>query len=249
MQTRWNKPQQFPKLHQGDIHVWLLKVTDYSSKKLWPFLNKTEKQRAHGFTFAEHREKFIITHGILRLLLSKYLLQDPKTIKFTHNKQGKPTITKNELEFNISHSGDLALFAFAKNISLGVDVEAIKPKIEYEDIAKRFFSPTEYEQLLRVPTKIRKTAFFNCWTRKEAFIKAVGEGLSFPLSDFEVNIQETKSSQSQLLKIHQTYNAKDWSILSLNILGKYTAAIAFNAKVNDIKIHNWKVGAKTLYNQ
>ncbi len=239
MQNQWKKPQEFPELHQDEIHVWLLKVNHYSSKKLLQLLNKTEKQRAQRFAFAEHKEKFIITHGVLRILLSHYLRQDPKTIKFTHNKQGKPAIPNSELEFNISHSGDLALFAFAKNIPIGVDVEAIKPKIEYEDIAKRFFSPTEYEQLLQIPTPTRKTAFFNCWTRKEAFIKAIGEGLSFPLSDFDVSVQETKPSQSQLLKIHKTYNASDWSVLSLDVPGKHTAAIACSASASVVKINQY----------
>lgn len=241
MQKQWESPRQFPELVQDEIHVWLLNVNNYSSEEFWNILSKSEKQRAQRFAFAKHTEKFMITHGVLRMLLSQYLKQDPKAIKFTQNEYGKPAVLDSELEFNISHSGDLALFAFAKNTALGVDVEAIKPKIEYEDIAKRFFSAAENEQLLNISSKNRKKAFFNCWTRKEAFIKAIGEGLSFPLSDFDVNVEELESSQSQLLKIHKTYNANDWSILTLSVPGKHAAALAFNAAVGDFKSKKYKL--------
>jgi 4'-phosphopantetheinyl transferase len=155
--------------------------------------------------------------------LGQYLNKPPQEITFIYNDHGKPS-TKGNIHFNMSHSKDLALFAFSNN-TIGVDIEYIKPKIEYEDIAKRFFSDYEYKAIMQTPAENRKQAFFNCWTRKEAFIKAIGEGLSFPLKDFDVEIND--DNESLLLNIRSDkYNSQDWSLFNLNIDSHYKAAVA-----------------------
>jgi len=223
-------------IEDNNIHIWQLTVKDFISEidDFLQILSNDEKKRAKRFKFPQHRDNYIITHGVLRKLLGQYLNQPPQDIIFIYNDHGKPSIN-NKIHFNMSHSKDLALFAFSNN-QIGVDIEYIKPKIEYEELAKRFFSAQEYQAIMQTPAETRKKAFFNCWTCKEAFIKAIGEGLSFPLKDFDVAIN-ANNNKSLLLNIHNSnYNPQNWSLFNISINNHYKAAVAVNAIINSKNI-------------
>ncbi len=235
----WQVPEKIPELDDAGIHVWKASVKDFTAKQFWPILSKTEKIRAKSFVFPEHQNRFIIVHGILRNLLADYLHAKPEDLSFTTNKFGKPDSRlrgndREQVHFNISHSRDLILFAFAKNHNIGVDIEFINKDINL-DIAERFFSAHEAQALLKMPAAQQPRAFFNCWTRKEAFIKAIGKGLSFPLNKFDVDISYESSrgltagsrlQKSLLLNIRDNkYKPSDWKIFNLNVAKDYAAAL------------------------
>lgn len=156
-------------------------------------LSADEQKRAARFHFAKDREHYAAARAILRTILGGYLELDPAEIDFRYSQKEKPYLiprfAESGIQFNGSHSGGIALYAFARQMEVGVDVERIGRDIEAESIARRFFSESEQQQLLSLPSPDRVEAFFRCWTRKEAYIKATGDGLSLPLSQFDVSLQ------------------------------------------------------------
>jgi len=213
---------KFPILNPNVAHVWLVEVQNFIPQldTFWQILADDEKARADRFVFAKHRERYIVIHGILRQLLARYLQINPQEINFVNNKYGKPQAAN--IYFNITHSHDMALLGFTKISEIGVDIEFIRKDFASSNIAKRFFSEPEVKALSKA--KDQTSAFFNCWTRKEAFIKAIGQGLSFPLNKFDVAIGAKKGSL--LLNVRDNkYKVADWSLMSLNAPKNYTAAL------------------------
>ena len=153
-------------------------------------LSADEHARAERFYFQKDRERFMVARGLLRTVLGRYLNQEPSQLRFCYSPYGKPALAtgsgRNTLRFNVSHSHGLALYAITCGRELGVDVELIRPELPDEEIAERFFSFQEVSGLRALPPNMRLEAFFNCWTLKEAYIKARGEGLSLPLDQFDV---------------------------------------------------------------
>ncbi len=194
-ETVWAFPPEQLRLDEHDVHVWQasLNVPSSTIQRLRSMLQAEELQRADRFRFPRDRHHFTIAHAVLRLLLSRYMAVSPVHIRFEHNQYGKPSLCatthQETIRFNLSHSGKLALYAFARRRELGIDVEWIHRRIDQpEQIAERYFSPDENETLRRLPEHQRRKAFFNCWTRKEAYIKAKGRGLSLPLDQFDVSL-------------------------------------------------------------
>jgi 4'-phosphopantetheinyl transferase len=155
-------------------------------------LSDDEKARAARFHFAADRQHFIAGRAWLRRVLAAYLEMDPKDLSFVYSEKNKPALggalVDCGLNFNISHSGGVALFGFTRARQIGVDVEYVRHDFETASIAARFFSQREQQQLAALPVEQRHEAFFRCWTRKEAYIKATGDGLSLPLNQFDVSI-------------------------------------------------------------
>ncbi|HTF28372.1 MAG TPA: 4'-phosphopantetheinyl transferase superfamily protein, partial [Flavitalea sp.] len=154
---------------------------------------------------------------------------------------GKPGIANsNALQFNITHSQNVALFAFTKKFTIGIDVEFVNPDIEVKDIAKNFFSTNEIMNLLALPVKQQALGFFNCWTRKEAFIKAVGEGLSFPLDKFEVSLEPGKPAK--LLATHwEPAAVSKWSMYSMSPEPNFVGSLAIEGLVEQVEFWNWQM--------
>jgi 4'-phosphopantetheinyl transferase len=173
-------------------------------------------------------------------LISKYLEINPAEISFQYSKFGKPGIADHDaFRFNISHSQNTALFAFTENFELGVDIEFVNPAIEAKDIAVNFFSANEITNLLALPEEQQAAGFFNCWTRKEAFIKAVGEGLSFPLDKFEVSLEPGKPAR--LLATHWEPNdVSKWSMYSMTPGDNFVGSLVMEGFVEQVKFWNWK---------
>jgi 4'-phosphopantetheinyl transferase len=175
------------------VRVWAvdLQTTESSLARCLAWLDAGEKERAGRFHFDEHRQAFILGRGVLRALLGRFLEAPAAEIQFVYGPKGKPALANSSspLRFNVSNTGRLAVYAFTEDCELGIDVERIHPIPQMEDIAARFFSAAEAAELSELPESDRPQAFFNCWTRKEAYIKAVGDGLSVPLDSFRVTLR------------------------------------------------------------
>lgn len=187
----WKIPTDDLKISTSEVHVWKadLGVDAALEAEFWDTLSEEEKKRADRFRFPIHRAYFIAGRGILRQLLGQYLGVPAVSLQFDYGSQGKPFLVDfPNFKFNISHSKHHILLAFSKKNTIGVDVEVIDPTIEFDVIAPRFFSKNEATTLLNLPLAQQPTVFYNCWTRKEAFIKAKGGGLSIPLDQFEVTL-------------------------------------------------------------
>ena len=176
----------------NEIHLWHIDLAQPPDAvaALRSLLPPDELARAARFHFPRHRDRFIVAHAALRDILNSYLAAHPERLEFVSGEHGKPDLAPHSnplgLTFNLSHSGDRALVGVGVQMQLGVDIEQIRPDFAGCEIAERFFSPREVAALRAVPAALQVEAFFECWTRKEAFIKACGQGLSFGLDNFDV---------------------------------------------------------------
>ncbi len=173
------------------IQLWPLSL-DALAPDLHRFnsiLSADERQRAGRFHFRRDRDRFVVCRGALRLILSRRLGIKPEAVQFQYGPYGKPGLAHDTtLRFNVSHSHEAALIAVARGADIGVDIERIRRDVDYETMAGRFFSRREAAALRALPDSHRVNAFFKCWTRKEAYLKARGDGLSFPLDGFDVSV-------------------------------------------------------------
>lgn len=191
----WGTPPGELSLGGADVHVWRASLRPPRSRveELRRTLAPDELVRAAAFRFPRDRDAFALARGLLRTLLGGYLGVPPGALRFAYTRYGKPYVEgppgAGSLCFNLSHAHDIVLYAFARGRKVGVDVEYLRREFACDEIARRFFSPRELEALRAVPPERRTEAFFDRWTRKEAFVKAVGEGLSFPLDRFEVSLE------------------------------------------------------------
>lgn len=175
------------------IHLWTagLSVDAAAYAGLWSVLSADERERASRFVFDRDRRWFTAARGLLRWLLARHLDVLPGEVEFVYAERGKPSLHPRfggQLEFNLSHSGGLAAIALTRAQPVGVDVEQMRALDDLDCLARQCFAPGERERLAQLPSTVRPHAFFNCWTRKEAYIKALGEGLSCPLESFEVTL-------------------------------------------------------------
>ncbi|MBI3405300.1 MAG: 4'-phosphopantetheinyl transferase superfamily protein [Acidobacteria bacterium] len=192
-------------------------------------LDQLERERAATFRFPRDRQLFIVSHGALRAILGRYIESPPASLQFSQNSFGKPALGNSmagmDLKFNLAHSGDRALLALNIGREIGVDLEFIQEESDCGQLAKRFFSPWEISELMSLPIEERRAAFFRCWTRKEAFVKAHGEGLSFPLNSFDVSL--APDEPAVLLRTHDSPNeAARWSLMNLDMDSNFAAALA-----------------------
>jgi len=192
--TEWASPLATPELAPGEIHVWRasLSADDATLRSLEATLADQERERARRFIFARDRDRYVAARGVLRDLLGKYLRRAPESIEFAYGPFGKPVIasaaSRPEIRFNLSHSHGLVVVAIGREREVGIDVELIRPDFASEAIAKRYFSAKEIDELSKLPPELRTEGFFLCWTRKEAYIKAKGDGLQIPLDSFDVSL-------------------------------------------------------------
>lgn len=179
-------------LPADEVHVWRLPLRPPPEvlRRVEAHLSAAERERAARFRFAEHREAFVAGRGAQREILSRYTGAAPAAIAYRESAHGKLSLAgaaaESGIRFNVSNAGELALVALARERELGVDLEKLKPMPDGLDIARRFFSEPENRVFAALDEAVRELAFFRCWTRKEAYIKAVGEGLSMPLDRFDV---------------------------------------------------------------
>jgi len=217
-----------------EVHVWVAFLPDAGLvlPKIEKYLSDFEREKAGRFFHHVDRMRYIMAHGILRDLLSRYTKADPAGLKFTTNEFGKPELVSSEtqpiLRFNLAHSGDVVLFAITKRRRVGIDVEKIRPDVDVMELAASQFAKEEINELRMLSSGERKDAFYLCWTRKEAYIKAIGTGLSLALNRFAVTI---RSSQSIKLSWSDGDPAvsRDWAMYDLCLHSEYAAAVVVEA--------------------
>ena len=191
LDSTWTEPPSSPSLETGTVHVWRIALNqeDDRLERFRRTLEAGELERAGRFHFDKDRRHFIVARGFLRSVVARYLGSQPEALRFEYGAYGKPALgTEHTLRFNLSHSNEVALLAVSLDADIGVDVEHIRADFASEDIARRYFSRAEVEVFNALPPEERVAAFFRCWTRKEAYIKAIGKGFSQSLSAFDVTL-------------------------------------------------------------
>ncbi len=213
----------------GQVHIWTMptQAAEPVVAGLERVLSRDELERASRFRFPHLAGAYVITHGVLRLLLARYLDRDPAAISFEYGVQGKPAVSENpQLDFNLTHSEGMAAVAVTVGCALGLDLEHLRPISDIEEIAGRYFCPEEAAELLSLAPGQREQAFFRCWTRKEAYIKAVGDGLSCPLDSFQVTIQADMPARLVHIAGDRAAAAR-WTLHDLSLAPDYIAALAY----------------------
>jgi 4'-phosphopantetheinyl transferase len=204
-------------------------------------LSSDEERRAARFHFAADRQRFVAARALLRIILAGFLATEPSELNFLYSRNEKPLLgpahADSGITFNVSHSGGIALYAFAHGREVGVDVEQIRRDLEVEVIARRFFSDFEQRQLAALPESEKFDAFFRCWTRKEAYIKAIGDGLSLPLSQFDVSLAALESN-ALLATRPDSSEAERWMLREVPAGAGYSAALC--ASGQDWKLTHWR---------
>jgi 4'-phosphopantetheinyl transferase len=231
-------------LADNEVHVWRaqLELPLSQMQELRGILTDDELNRANRFSFEIDRQRFIAARGTLRSILSRYIAIYPSHLRFYYNPYGKPFLAPEFspylLNFNLSHSGSMALYAITRNIEIGVDVERVRSDFEYEEIAKRFFSVNEVAILRTIPTEGKLDAFYNCWTRKEAYIKAHGRSLSLPLDSFDVSFAPWEQSILLITK-DEPQESSHWTLLDLKPGLGYVGALAVKGIGCKLRYWDW----------
>lgn len=228
-------------LGEYDIHVWraYLLLPESQQQRVWQLLTPEEQQRAQSFRFEQHRLRWSTARGVLRHLLSFYTQSEPQTIHLKHNAYGKPALalpqTARPLMFNISHSHDYALYAFAYQRELGVDIEQMRTNIELDDLANHCFSALEQATYATLPSEQKVQGFYQCWTRKEAYIKARGMGLSLPLKLFDVTLRPDEPAHL-IASREDVREVERWQLYNLQPATGYAGAL-FVERPENIPCH------------
>lgn len=224
-------------LNNSDAHVWVVPTRSSASltERFYSLLSPEEIHRVRRFHNQQLKRTFILAHGALRILLGNYTNTDAREIQLTYGPQGKPRVDAEPLDFNISHSGDIALLAFTRGCELGIDIEQVRPLPEMYDIARNFFTPEETEELLLLPIEQRQRAFYRCWTRKEACIKAHGGGLSIPLNSFRVTLAPDISAKFVSLE-RNGRGTTPLTLVDLTISPEFVAALAYQGIERHLRI-------------
>lgn len=231
----WLQAPPEVQIQAGIVEVWRARL-NWSKEHLAKsrdILSSDELERANRFKFQQHRNRYIVARTILRRLLGWYLSKEPSEVSFSYSQYHKPSLSpatsEIALAFNLAHSQDLAVFAFTIGRKVGIDVEHLRPLEDAHGLAKRFFARSEYRAWRTLSEHRRLKGFYDCWTRKEAFIKAVGEGLSFPLDQFEVTIDSVRPAR--LLTVRgERDTATAWSLYSLELGPKAVAALVISGR-------------------
>jgi 4'-phosphopantetheinyl transferase len=225
-------------LSKNEVHIWTTptKASDAVVAQFRRVLSEDEATRAARFRFSHLRDSFVITHGVLRHLLARYLGLDPARICFSYGDKGKPGLASgSDLQFSLTHSGGIAAVAFTTGCQLGIDAELVRPVEEMQQIANRYFAADEAAELMLLPENERETAFFRCWTRKEAYIKAIGDGLSCALDSFQVTL--LPNVPPRLFHIEGDRAAAEmWSLHDLCLAPEYAAALAYRDRERPLSI-------------
>lgn len=223
-------------------HFWRVLLTDFFPQEndYAHLLNSEELARANRFRFPQHRQRFVIARGMLRQILSQYTGILPQDIHFSYGEKGKPYLqdTIFNLQFNVSHSGDVAVYALTTEAEIGIDIQKIEEKFE-EGIAERYFSKEEYAELQTLNESERLLGFYQLWAYKEALIKAAGAGIYIPLGDFSVKLQE--SSQWVFL----AYDNQRYYLEKMTINPDYCSAFATPQQVEKKLYWEWTSNGPT----
>ncbi len=237
----WDVGPVQPLLQNQEVHIWYadLNLSENLIQLMGNVLNQDEKDRAARFVRDEDRLHFIAARSILRNILSRYCHCAPENIQFNYNAKGKPFLNVEQMQldiqFNLSHSHGVALYAISLIENIGIDIEYNQRQIHPLDIAQRFFSNEEITLLSQLPASEQLTGFYKIWTRKEAYVKAIGEGISHPFDQFSVDLMNNKSK----IKLNAAKGKlSEWTIYEILTDTKYSAALAL--PFDEPIIHYWR---------
>jgi 4'-phosphopantetheinyl transferase len=239
----WIRVAATPALGENELHVWRTSL-DLSADlihRVASNLNTSEKHRAERFLVPQAREHFLAGRGVLRDLLGLYLGIDPVKVELRYGPQGKPSLSavhNSEIRFSVSHSQGMGLFVFGRGGEVGVDVEEVRPNFQGMEIASHFFSAEEIAGLAKVPPEVANQSFFGCWTRKEAYVKAGGKGLSIPLRSFSVSL----SAKEQLL---QDEKGAVWTCYALEPAEGFSGAVVASGENWRLRCFDWSAEVET----
>ena len=237
--TIWLPAIAGPQLGSNEVHVWRasLDVDSAVQERLSVLLSSAEQERAAHFAFARDRNRFTVARAILRRLLGGYLRYPPQDVVLENLAYGKPIVAATSripsLRFNLSHSHQFALFAFCLEREVGVDIEKIRPEVAFEGIETRYFSPSERDELETLHPDFRPEGFFLCWTRKEAYVKARGDGLKIPLESFSVTLTPGKPA------LLRSSDEQRWSVYSLPPPAGFAAALVAEGREHQLQLWEW----------
>ncbi len=239
-------PSLFLQLASDEVHTWCasLDVSADTEARLCATLTPDERHRSARFHFERDRQRFIVTRGVLRDLLARYLETQPGKIRFVHSAFGKPGLSSEfggRVTFNLSHSGGLLLIAIARASSVGVDIECIRSQPDYADLARHFFSTAEVEWLAAFPSHLYAEAFLSCWTKKEAYLKARGEGLAIPLNSFSVPLTTDPAAVDLWVDSEAIVPAARWSLYTLRPAPGYVGALAIQGSGWRLSQWEWQI--------
>ncbi len=256
----WPYRTDVPPLNEEGIHVWRISLSEPDDRieHFRRLLSEKEIAKSEQFLFADHRRRFIVGRGQLRTLLGRYVERSANQIEFAYTGLGKPSIAHNvrgrPIAFNFTNSSDLAMLAVTSGTELGVDIERIRKMSNMEGLARRFFAHPEIEAITAQGSDAkRRHAFFRCWTRKEAFLKAIGKGLTFPLDKVCVTIEDTSGDHAATSDAADTdvgevriqwidadnESADDWRLRHIEPAPDFVGALARKDVADDIQSWHW----------
>ncbi len=244
---RGMRTRGMPALADGEVHVWraALDPEPVRVREFAGVLSRDERERAGRFLVERDRRRFIVCRGVLRTLLGGYLGVAPRSLRFRYGSHGKPALAsgsgKHPLRFNLSHADEIAFFGVTLRREIGIDLEPLRAGFATDEIAERFFSPAEIASLRTLSRTDRPRAFFRCWTRKEAYLKARGDGLSLPLDRFDVSLLPAQPA-ALLCAPGDPQEASRWSLSDLPAGPGYVAAIAVQGRGWRLTCWRWMEG-------
>jgi 4'-phosphopantetheinyl transferase len=231
---------------EDEVHVWAAQLDREASviREMALLLDDEERERASRFRRRVDRDRFIVSHGVLRRVLARYLRKPAHALRFRRDRFGKPSLAhRSTLSFNMAHSDSMALIAVTTGRQVGVDVERVAVLDDAFDVAEICFAPAERRVLRALPAPRVSDAFFACWTRKEAFIKAVGTGLSAPLQAFEVTL--APGAPARLCRVSGSARvAESWTMQSLQPAPGYIGALAVRRR--NVRVTTWQFSIPTV---
>lgn len=220
--TSWPQPPAALPALENNVHVWAVRLDDASVDLNHDLISPDEKERAARFKFERDRRRYLAAHIALHDILRRYLPIDSPRLSFDLGANGKPRLAQarapSGVEFNLSHSNEMALLAVCHRREVGVDIEYVKEDFEFQQIAERFFTAREVAAMRELPASLQRQAFFKCWTSKEAFLKAKGTGLSGALDEVEIALSGDE-------QVRITANVPGWSLSELDAIDGYQAAL------------------------
>jgi 4'-phosphopantetheinyl transferase len=240
----WCLPPQNIELGQNEVHVWSvpLNMPSRCLSQLAQTLSGDEHLRAEQFHFERDKRRFIAGRGVLRLILGHYLYVEPRRLQFCYGPHGKPYLTEEfdegALRFSLAHSHELAIYAFTLGRDIGVDLEHARILPEAEEIAARLFSTRENAAWLRLPAEQKQDAFYVCWTCKEAYVKALGNGLAQPLGQLDVSLLLREPARLSWV-IRDPAETFQWFLETLVPAHDYIGALAMAASKNSLSCFQW----------
>jgi 4'-phosphopantetheinyl transferase len=245
IQTLWAVPAFLPALSSNETHVWCFDLDDGAAARSRHLnvLSPKERDEANRFRSDLDRSRYIAAHGCLREILAAYLDIDPHEVPFAIDADGKPRIEPllrtNTLQFNMTHSAGLALYAVAQSCALGIDIEYVRPISRADDIVKWNFSLMEQAAWSGISASDKTLAFLRCWTQKEAYVKATGLGLSGSLACFSVSY--CPNDEVRLLEVEGSPSeAERWSLYELIPAIGYIGALAVHKSCVALRRWVWR---------